>query len=86
MAASICARAGRPPSDYFGLLEAILRFDFTADYHAITIPALLTANDGDTFFGRQPYEAFSLLTSVPAASPSSRPPSSRALRGEVADI
>jgi hypothetical protein len=51
------ARAGRPPSDYFGVLEAILRFSYAADYRAITIPTLLTANDGDTFFGRQPYEA-----------------------------
>lgn len=61
------ARAGRPPQDYFGLLEAILRFDFTADFHAITIPSLLTANEGDTFFGRQPYQAYRLLTRVPAA-------------------
>jgi hypothetical protein len=61
------ARAGRPPSDYFGVLEAILRFSYAADYRAITIPTLLTANDGDTFFGRQPYEAFGLLARVPAA-------------------
>jgi pimeloyl-ACP methyl ester carboxylesterase len=60
------ARAGRPPSDYFGLLEAILRFDYTADYRKITIPALLTANEGDEFFGRQAYHAFDLLTSLPA--------------------
>jgi hypothetical protein len=61
------ARAGRPPSDYFGLLEAILRFDFTADYREITIPTLVTANEGDTFFGPQPDEAFDLLVKVPAA-------------------
>jgi hypothetical protein len=61
------ARAGRPPSDYFGLLQTILGFEFSADYKAITIPTLLTANVGDTFFGRQPSEAFDLLTRVPDA-------------------
>lgn len=61
------ARAGLPPSDYFGLLEAMLGFEYAADYHAIRIPALLTANEGDAFFGSQPHEAFSMLTNVPAA-------------------
>ncbi len=61
------ARAGRPPSQYFDLLEAILRFDFTADYKAITIPTLLTSNVADEFFGNQSSEAFGLLQNVPTA-------------------
>jgi pimeloyl-ACP methyl ester carboxylesterase len=61
------ARAGRPPSDYFGLLEAIVGFEFAADFRSITIPTLLTANVGDAFFGQQPEEAFDLLSKVPAA-------------------
>jgi pimeloyl-ACP methyl ester carboxylesterase len=61
------ARAGKPPSDYFGLLEALIGFDYADDYRAITISTLLTANQGDTFFGKQPRQAFDLLTKVPAA-------------------
>lgn len=61
------ARAGKPPSDYYALLQAILPFDYTADYQAITIPTLLTQNQGDTSFGSQPQLAYSLLTKVPAA-------------------
>jgi pimeloyl-ACP methyl ester carboxylesterase len=61
------ARAGRPPSDYFGLLEAFLPFDYTDDFKAITIPTLLTANQGDPFFGTQPQLAFTLLENVPPA-------------------
>jgi pimeloyl-ACP methyl ester carboxylesterase len=61
------ARAGKPPSDYFGVLEAFLPFDYTDDYKAITIPTLLTANQGDPFFGTQPIQAFALLDNVPLA-------------------
>jgi hypothetical protein len=61
------ARAGRPPSDYYGVVEAVLSFDVRADYREITIPTLVTANEGDTAFRAQPYEAYALLTKVPAA-------------------
>lgn len=61
------ARAGKPPSDYFGLLEAFLPFDYTDDYKAIKIPTLLTANEGDPFFGDQPRQAYALLDNVPPA-------------------
>jgi pimeloyl-ACP methyl ester carboxylesterase len=61
------ARAGRPPSDYFGLLEALLAFDYTDDFKAIKIPTLVTANQGDPFFGTQPQLAFALLENVPPA-------------------
>jgi pimeloyl-ACP methyl ester carboxylesterase len=61
------ARAGQPPSDYFGLLEAFLPFDYTEDFKAIKIPTLLTANQGDPFFGTQPQLAFTLLENVPPA-------------------
>ena len=44
------ARAGKPVSDYYGLLEALLTFDYAADYAAITIPSMLTENQGDQFF------------------------------------
>ena len=32
------ARAGKPPSDYFGVLEAFLPFDYTDDFKAIRSP------------------------------------------------
>lgn len=60
------SRAGNPPSDYFGMIEAMLRFDFTEDYRRIRIPTMLTQNEGDEFFGDQPEQAFALLTGVPA--------------------
>lgn len=59
------ARAGQPPSDYFGLLESFLPFDYTDDYKAIRVPTLITANQGDPFFGTQPQLAFTLLENVP---------------------
>ncbi len=59
------ARAGRAPSDYYGLLEKLLPFRFGADFRQIRIPTLITANEGDEFFGKQPDQAFELLTSVP---------------------
>jgi pimeloyl-ACP methyl ester carboxylesterase len=61
------ARASKPPSDYFGVLEAFLPFDYTDDYKAITIPTLLTANQGDPFFGDQPHQAYALLDNVAPA-------------------
>ena len=61
------ARAGRPISDYYGLVEQILKFDFEADYKQIQIPTMLTANQGDEFFASQPQQAFDFLTSVPSS-------------------
>lgn len=60
------ARAGKPTSDYFGMLEAMLQFDFQADYAQITIPTMLTANEGDIFFDQQSAQAVDFLTKVPA--------------------
>ncbi len=59
------ARAGQPPGDYYGLLEKLLPFRFGSDYRAIEIPTLITANEGDEFFGTQPAEAFGMLRHVP---------------------
>ncbi len=61
------ARAGKPVSDYYGLLEALLTFDYAADYAAITIPSMLTENQGDQFFLQQGAEAYAKLTNVPPA-------------------
>lgn len=59
------ARANRPVSDYYGLLAAMLEFNFEADFRAITIPAMLTENEGDQFFMAQGAAAFSMLDNVP---------------------
>ena len=59
------ARAGKPISNYYGLVEQILKFDFESDYKQIRIPTMLTSNQGDEFFGAQPKEAFEFLTNVP---------------------
>jgi pimeloyl-ACP methyl ester carboxylesterase len=60
------ARANVAPSDYYGMLEALLTFNYQQDYAAITIPTMLTQNEGDQFFLNQPAEAFAMLKSVPA--------------------
>ncbi len=47
------ARAGKVPSDYYGLLEAMLPFVFDRDYRnsgRSSGPIMLTRNDGDVFF------------------------------------
>lgn len=59
------ARAGKPVSDYYGLLAALLTFNFEADYAAIKIPSMLTANQGDQFFLDQSAQAYAKLTNVP---------------------
>jgi pimeloyl-ACP methyl ester carboxylesterase len=59
------ARAGKPTSDYFGVIEAILQFDFQQDYEQITIPTMITENQGDIFFAEQGAQAFKYLTNVP---------------------
>ena len=60
------ARAGRVPSDYYGALKAMLPFDFREDYKQISVPTMITSNEGDEFFGRQSKEAFGFLN-LPAA-------------------
>ena len=60
------ARAGKPISNYYGLVEQMLKFDFEADYKQIRIPTMLTSNQGDEFFAAQS-EAFAFLTNVPAS-------------------
>jgi pimeloyl-ACP methyl ester carboxylesterase len=64
----IDARAGRPPTDYYGLIQAILRFNYTNDYKAIKIPTLLTANEDDQFFGSQSTQAFALMKNAPSSN------------------
>lgn len=47
------ARAGKTPSDYYGLLEAMLPFVFDRDYRRggwASSPIMLTRNQGDIFF------------------------------------
>lgn len=61
------ARAGRVPADYYGLIAKFLPFTFAKDYRRITIPSLLTMNEGDEFFADQPADAFAMLDKVPAS-------------------
>lgn len=61
------ARAGVPISDYYQLLETMLPFRYEDDFRAITIPTMVTYNEGDQFFGDQPRGAFELLENVPTA-------------------
>ena len=47
------ARAGKAPTDYYGLLEAMLPFVFDRDYRSAgpsSKPIMLTRNQGDIFF------------------------------------
>lgn len=59
------ARANKPLSDYYGMLEALLSFDYTQDYSKIKIPTMITSNEGDQFFAQQGVQAYNLLTNVP---------------------
>ena len=59
------ARAGKPLSDYYALLESMLPFQFERDFRKITIPTLVLANEGDQVFGTQPEQAYAMLDSVP---------------------
>jgi pimeloyl-ACP methyl ester carboxylesterase len=65
--AQVDARAGKPVSDYYGLLEAMLPFSYERDFRSISIPTMITANEGDEFFGDQPEKAFDMLEKVPAS-------------------
>ena len=72
------ARAGKPVSDYYQLLENMLPFVYDRDYERITSPVMLTRNQGDQYFNGgagdpptpttgkwdQPAYAFSLLRRV----------------------
>ncbi len=66
-AAQADARAGKPIQNYYGMLEAMLPYVFESDFQAITIPTMLTINEGDEFFGNQPVEAFAMLDKVPSS-------------------
>ena len=61
------ARAGRPPSDYVGLLEAVLAFNYGQDLRRIAVPTLVTHNQDDQFMKNQSPWAFRLLTSLAPA-------------------
>lgn len=74
------ARAGKPVSNYYGLLENILPFVFDKDLRSITRPVMVTRNQGDQYFNGgvgtpptpttgkydQPTYAYGLLDKVPA--------------------
>jgi dienelactone hydrolase len=59
------ARAGRPPTDYFGLLSTMLAYTYGDALARISVPTLVTANQGDQFFGAQAPVAFRLLRALP---------------------
>lgn len=59
------ARAGQPISDYYGLIESMLPFNYETDFREIKIPTMITANEGDEFFARQGKEAYAMLEKVP---------------------
>ncbi|MDP2014517.1 MAG: alpha/beta hydrolase [Actinomycetota bacterium] len=58
------ARAGKPISDYYQLLETMLPFKYGKDLRAMTTPTMVLANEGDEFFGEQPDKAFAMLTNL----------------------
>lgn len=60
-------RAGAIISDYYALLEAQLPFQFENDYRLITMPTLVTSNEGDTSFGGQSWQAYDFLENVPSS-------------------
>lgn len=55
------ALAGRPPTDYFGLLESMLRFDVADVIPKISAPTLVTMNEGDASFANSPKELYDML-------------------------
>ncbi len=59
------ARAGAPISDYYSLLKAMVPFVFDKDLERITIPTLVTHNEGEAFYPCQSEAAYSMLRSLP---------------------
>lgn len=59
------ARAGQPVSNFYGLLEQASKFEYAQDFREITIPTMITMNEGDEFFSAQSVEAFAMLEKVP---------------------
>ncbi len=59
-----CARRGVPPSDYFGLVEAILAFQYQSVLPGVRIPTLVCLNQMDEFFGPQGRKVPAMLTGL----------------------
>ncbi|MBM3664835.1 MAG: hypothetical protein FJW92_03450 [Actinobacteria bacterium] len=62
--ALVCARQGRPPSDYYGLLQAILAFQYQSTLPKVGIPTYVCDNQLDEFFGPQAKKIPSMLTGL----------------------
>jgi hypothetical protein len=64
--ALVCARQGRPPSDYYGLIRAILAFQYQSTLPKVRIPTYVCDNQLDEFFGPQARRVPSMLTGLSA--------------------
>ena len=60
------ARRGRPPSDYYGLIQAILAFQYQSTLPKVRIPTYVCDNQLDEFFGPQARKVPSMLTGLSA--------------------
>ena len=59
-----CARQGRPPSNYYALVQAILQFQYQAMLPDVRIPMYVTLNQADEFFGPQAKKIPGMLTGL----------------------
>ncbi len=62
--ALLCARRGQPPSDYYGVIKAILNFQYQSVLPTVNIPTYVTVNQLDEFFGPQGEKVLGMLTSL----------------------
>lgn len=62
--ALLCARQGRPPSDYYGLVQALLAFQYQSTLPKVGIPTYVCDNQLDEFFGPQAKKVPSMLTGL----------------------
>lgn len=62
--ALVRARQGRPPSDYYGLLTAVLAFQYQDTLPKVGIPTYVCNNQLDEFFGPQARKVPSMLTGL----------------------
>lgn len=62
--ALLCARQGKPPSDYYGLCQAILQFQYQSTLPNVRIPMYVCDNQFDEFFGPQARQIPGMLTAL----------------------
>lgn len=62
--ALLSARRGRPPSDYYGVVQAILAFQYQSILPKVGIPTYVCDNQLDEFFGPQARRIPAMLTGL----------------------